>query len=143
MSAGIGDRVHVHYTGTLEDGTEFDSSRNGEPFSFVLGSGQVIAGFDHAVQGMEIGTTKHVVVSPEEGYGVYNDQYILHVSRSDIPPNINPEIGMELMLHQGNDITIPVRVTEMDEEHVVLDANHPLAGKSLVFDIELISIDPR
>ncbi|MBR9979192.1 MAG: peptidylprolyl isomerase [Bacteroidetes bacterium] len=135
-----GDTVAVHYTGSLTDGTIFDSSREREPLSFTVGEGQVIAGFNDAVHGMNVGDEKKITIPASEGYGDYNDQFVLNVKPSDIPSEIEVEEGMDLQLHQEDGGAIPVRVTGLTEEAVTLDANHPLAGKDLTFDIELVSI---
>jgi peptidylprolyl isomerase len=135
-----GDTVAVHYTGSLTDGTIFDSSRDREPLSFTVGEGQVIGGFNDAVQGMNVGEAKKVTIPATEAYGEYNDQFVLNVKPSDIPSEIEVEEGMDLQLHQEDGGAIPVRVTGVTEEAVTLDANHPLAGKDLTFEIEVVSI---
>ncbi len=139
-TAKSGDTVAVHYTGSLADGTIFDSSREGEPLSFTIGVGQVIAGFNDAVEGMEIGESSTVTISAANAYGEYNEQFVITVPPADIPPEIEVEVGMDLQLHQEDGGAIPVRVTEVTDDHVTLDANHPLAGQNLTFEIELVSI---
>ena len=139
-TAKNGDTVAVHYTGTLADGTVFDSSREREPLSFTVGEGQVIAGFNDAVNGMTVGESVTVTIPAEQAYGEYNEQFVINVPPADIPPEIEPEVGMELQLHQNDGGAIPVRVTDVSEEAVTLDANHPLAGQDLTFEIELVSI---
>ena len=131
----------MHYTGSLDDGSVFDSSRGGAPFAFTLGKGEVIPGFDAAVMGLEVGGTVTVTIPAAQAYGEYSEQYVLRAKRSDIPPEIVPEIGMELTIHQDDGSSVPVRVTELSPTHVTLDANHPLAGKALTFEIELLSIE--
>jgi peptidylprolyl isomerase len=140
-TASKGNRVSVHYTGSLEDGSVFDSSRKGDPLSFTIGKGEVIPGFDTAVTGLEVGGSITVSIPPAEAYGEYSEQYVIRAKRSDIPPEIKPELGMELTLHQDDGGQIPVRVTDLSATHVTLDANHPLAGKALTFEIELVSIE--
>ncbi|MBL0174155.1 MAG: peptidylprolyl isomerase [Ignavibacteria bacterium] len=140
-AASKGHRVSVHYTGSLDDGSVFDSSRGGAPFAFTLGKGEVIPGFDAAVMGLEVGGTVTVTIPAAQAYGEYSEQYVLRAKRSDIPPEIVPEIGMELTIHQDDGSSVPVRVTELSPTHVTLDANHPLAGKALTFEIELLSVE--
>ena len=138
-----GDVVQVHYTGTFADGTVFDSSRGQQPLGFTVGRGQVIPGFDRAVIGLEVGSAVRVTIPPAEGYGEYSNNYVIRAKRSDIPPDITPELGMELTLHQDDGGQIPVRITDVSATHVTLDANHPLAGKELIFDIEVVSVKSK
>lgn len=140
-TAKSGDKVNVHYTGSLGDGTVFDSSRERDPLAFEVGAGQVIPGFNDAVDGMEVGNTVTVTIPAKDAYGEVRDDFILKVQPSDIPEEITPEVGMELQLHQQDGGAVPVKVTEVTEEHVTLDANHPLAGQDLTFEIELVSIE--
>jgi peptidylprolyl isomerase len=135
-----GDTVKVHYTGKLtEDGTVFDSSREREPLEFTLGDGQLIPGFEKAVVGLEEGDSTTIELDSEDAYGERREDLELEVSKSDLPDNIDPQVGMQLqMQQQENDQAIPVQITNVEEEFVKLDANHPLAGKDLTFDIELI-----
>ncbi len=141
MAAKNGDMVSVHYTGSLTDGAIFDSSRDRDPLSFTLGEGQVIAGFNHAVEGMEIGDVRTVTIAARDAYGEYRDEWAIEVNPSDIPPEIQPEVGMDLEMHQADGGSVPVRVTQVSAESITLDANHPLAGMDLTFEIELVSID--
>jgi peptidylprolyl isomerase len=140
--AQAGDNVQVHYKGTLTDGQLFDSSEGREPLSFTLGSGQVIKGFDDGVTGMEIGDKKTIHIPNEEAYGPINKDMIINFDRKQIPAEIPLEIGGTLNMHQdGNGQVIPVVVREVTEEYVILDANHPLAGQDLVFELELVAIN--
>ncbi len=139
-TAKSGDTVHVHYTGSLSDGTVFDSSRERDPLSFTVGAGQVIPGFNNAVEGMNVGDTAKVEIPAAEAYGDYRDDFVINVKPSDIPADITPEVGMELQLHQQDGGAVPVKVTAVTEESVTMDANHPLAGKDLTFEIELVEI---
>lgn len=139
-TATNGDTVAVHYTGSLTDGTIFDSSREREPLTFTLGEGQVIAGFDDAVHGMDVGDSVKVTIPAADAYGEYNEQFVISVPPADIPAEIGVEVGMDLQLHQEDGGAIPVRVTSVTEETVTLDANHPLAGQDLTFEIELVSL---
>ncbi len=135
-----GNHVHVHYTGRLEDGTEFDSSRDGEPLCFTVGSSQVIPGFESAVIGMTVGEKRTVTIPCAEAYGPHDEGLLLNVPRVNFPLDITPEVGQYLELGdpQGEERAIAV-VTHVCDEHVTLDANHPLAGEDLIFDLELIS----
>lgn len=135
-----GDTVKVHYTGTLEDGTVFDTSREREPLEFTLGGGQLIPGFEKAVLGMAEGDTTEVSIESGDAYGERRDDLELEVSKSDLPDNIEPEVGMQLQMQQEEGRAIPVQITDVEEEYVTLDANHPLAGKDLNFEIELVEI---
>ncbi len=140
-AAKKGDCVKVHYTGTLEDGSTFDSSRGVEPLEFTLGSGQVIAGFDAAVVGMVPGDKKNVLVPAEKAYGLRHEEMVINVPHSQFPAHIVPEIGQQIQLSGPHNQPILVRVVGMDAETVQLDANPPLAGRDLSFDLELISIN--
>jgi len=135
-----GDRVKVHYTGRFESGQVFDSSIGRDPIEFELGAGMIIRGFETAVISMKPGEKKTVTVLPEDGYGNYDENLLLEMPKDKIPGNINPEVGIELQLvnKQGN--ALPVVVEEILEKTIKLDANHPLAGKVLVFDLELLEI---
>ncbi|MDZ7660631.1 peptidylprolyl isomerase [Fodinibius sp.] len=137
-----GDTVKVHYTGTLtEEGTVFDSSQDREPLEFTLGEGKLIPGFEKAVVGMEEGDETTVEIESGDAYGQRREDLELEVAKSDLPDNIDPEVGMQLqMQQQENGQAIPVQITAVEDELVKLDANHPLAGKDLTFDIELIEI---
>jgi peptidylprolyl isomerase len=138
--AKSGDTVHVHYTGSLSDGTVFDSSRERDPLSFTVGAGQVIPGFNNAVEGMNVGDSATVNIPAAEAYGEFREDFVIQVNPSDIPPEITPEVGMDLQLHQQDGGAIPVKITAVTEEKITLDANHPLAGKDLTFEIELMEI---
>jgi FKBP-type peptidyl-prolyl cis-trans isomerase 2 len=135
-----GDTVRVHYTGKLEDGTVFDTSRSRLPLQFTLGNGQVIAGFENAITGMNIGESKTTVIPVEQAYGPHRDDMIVTVKRDQLPPDLDAKVGQRLELTQTDDQTILVTVTDITESSMTLDANHPLAGKTLTFDIELVGI---
>lgn len=139
-TAKAGDSVKIHYTGTLEDGTTFDSSEGREPLEFTLGSGQVIVGFEEAVTGMKTGEKKNVTIPADKAYGQHNEEMVITAPRDQVPKDINPEVGQQLQMAGPDNQMIIVRVTEVTEEHIMLDANPPLAGKDLTFDIELVSI---
>jgi len=133
-----GDTVKVHYKGTLDDGTVFDSSYERDPLTFTLGDGQIIPGFETAVEGMKEGDSKQVVVSSQEAYGDRNEENMIQVERSNLPDDIEPELGMMLQMKTQDEQVVYVTISEMDENAVTLDGNHPLAGKDLTFDIELL-----
>jgi len=135
-----GDTVKVHYHGKLTDGTTFDSSEGREPLQFVVGQGQVIKGFDDALIGMTIGDKKTVDIPVEEAYGPANPENMLEFPKSDFPEGSEPEVGMQMHLSDNQGNVFPVIIAEVKEESVILDANHVLAGKDLVFDIELVEI---
>jgi peptidylprolyl isomerase len=134
------DTVKVHYTGKFEDGTVFDSSEGRDPLEFTLGKGMVIPGFEAAAMGMSPGETKTVNIPAEEAYGPRREDMVMEVARASMPPEIQPEVGQVLQIGQSQDQMLQVMVTQVTEESVVLDANHPLAGMDLVFEIELLEI---
>jgi len=140
MQAKKGDAVQVHYTGKLEDGSVFDSSANREPLGFTVGAGQMIQGFDAAVDGMAVGDKKTVTIPAAEAYGEKREDMMIEVPIDQVPADIKPEVGMQLTLQGGNGQPMPVMVTHVDEQKITLDANHQLAGKDLIFDIELMKI---
>jgi peptidylprolyl isomerase len=139
-TAKQGDTVHIHYSGALDDGTVFDSSAGRDPLSFTIGSGQVIPGFEEAVIGMAIDEKKNVTIPVDKAYGPRNEELIMTVPKEQVPPDLNPEVGQKLQMQGPNDTPVVVEVTEVAEEHIKLDANPPLAGKDLIFDIELVEI---
>lgn len=135
-----GDKVRVHYHGKLTDGTTFDSSEGRDPLEFTVGSGQVIKGFDNALIDMKVGDKKSVNIPVDDAYGQRNDNMLMEYPKSEFPEDMNPEKGMQLHMSDNQGNVFPVVVEEVKDEVVVLDANHPLAGKDLVFDLELVSI---
>jgi len=136
-----GDTVKVHYTGSLEDGSVFDSSENKEPLEFTLGTGQLIPGFEKAVEGMTQGDKTKVTIPANEAYGQVREDLVISVPKNNLPEDVTPQVGMQLQLNQPDGQAVPVRITEVQEEEVTLDANHPLAGEDLVFNIELVEIN--
>lgn len=130
-----GDTVHVHYTGRLDDGTEFDSSRGRDPLSFTIGTGQVIEGFDNAVADLAVGEQTTVRLEPAEAYGEVNEDLLVRVERPDEPADLDE--GMRVRLSNGATATI----AEADDETLLLDGNHPLAGEALTFDLELVAVE--
>lgn len=139
-TAKTGDTVEVHYTGTLEDGTVFDSSEGREPLKFTLGSGQVIPGFEQATLGMEVGETKQARIEVGDAYGERREDLVLEVPREQLPDELDVDLGTPLQLQQPDGRAVPVTVTDMDEETVTLDANHPLSGRELNFELTLVGI---
>jgi FKBP-type peptidyl-prolyl cis-trans isomerase 2 len=135
-----GDTVQLHYMGKLQDGTIFDSSRERNPLQFTIGKGQVIAGFEQAVIGMKIGELKTARIPMEQAYGPHRDDMVVTMDRGKLPAGVNPKIGQRLEITQVDNQTSLVTVTEVTESTLTLDANHPLAGKELTFDLELVGI---
>lgn len=135
-----GDDVKVNYTGRLDDGTVFDSSEGREPLAFTLGNGQVIPGFDAAVDGMTVGDSKTITIPCSDAYGPYREDMVLTVPREQLPEGLDPEVGQQLQMGQSEESMLVVSVTEVADESITLDANHPLAGKDLTFDVQLVEI---
>jgi len=138
--ATAGNKVKIHYTGTLEDGSRFDSSEGRDPLEFELGSGQVIPGFDKAVEGMSVGESKSVTIPPEDAYGPRQEQAIQEVPKSALPEDLVPVEGMTLQAQNQNQQPVQLTVTSVSEDSITVDGNHPLAGKALNFDISLVEI---
>src|SRR5680860_460710 len=128
-----GNKVKVHYTGKLNDGTVFDTSENREPLEFTVGDGNMIKGFDTAVQGMEIGSNKSVVIPSDEAYGEKREDMLVDIPIEQVPADIKPEVGMDLSIQNQEGQPMPVKVVNVDPEKITLDANHPLAGQDLNF----------
>ena len=135
-----GNTVKVHYTGKFEDGTVFDTSADRDPLEFTIGRGQLIPGFEQAVIGMSPGESKTVNIPADEAYGQHNAEMLTEVDRSQFPADLNPEVGQQLQLNRSDAQTVVVTVASVSESTVTLDANHPLAGKDLIFDIQLVAI---
>jgi len=138
--AKTGDNVKVHYTGKLQEGEVFDSSQGKAPLEFRIGDGKVIAGFEQGVLGMEVGDKKQISISPEEGYGVRNEELVAVIEKTLLPTDIDTSVGQQLQVKQQDGTAIKLLVTAETEDNVTLDANHPLAGKTLLFDVELVEI---
>jgi len=138
--AKSGDTVRVHYTGKLADGEVFDSSVGKDALQFVLGAGQLIAGFDRAVVGMQPGEAKTATFGPEEGYGVPQENLVFVVDRQTVPVQLDPEVGQRYQLRHGEGSPLAVTVIAVSPESITLDGNHPLAGKELTFEIQLVEI---
>lgn len=139
-AAKAGDAVKIHYTGKLSDGTIFDTSEGNEPLSFTVGNGEVIPGFEQAVVGMRVGEKKEVTIEVEMAYGDRNDALSQTVARDQLNLGMEPEEGMSIEMHTPDGTIIPLLITEVTESTVTLDANHPLAGQELTFDLELVEI---
>lgn len=135
-----GDQVAIHYTGKLSDGSVFDSSMDSEPLSFTLGEGQVIEGFEEAVYGMTEGEQKSVTIPPEKAYGERNEEMLVDVPRSQFPDNIDPEEGQQIQIENEKNEEMLVYVSKVTDNTVTLDANAPLAGEELTFELDLVSI---
>lgn len=135
-----GDKVSVHYTGKFEDGEVFDSSIDRDPLDVEVGAAHVIKGFEDALLGMEEGGTKTIAIPPDQGYGAYDPALVIEMPNTNIPEGVTPEIGMKFRLSDDKGQSVLVMVAEIGDESIKLDANHPLAGKVLVFDLELVNI---
>lgn len=140
VQAKLGDTVRIHYTGTLDDGSVFDSSEGKEPLEFTLGEGSVIPGFENAVVGMNIGDSETVRIEPEEAYGEYDEELIFEIEPDDLPPELEPQIGMVLQVSSEEGIVTSVVIKEIDDDCITIDANHPLAGCTLNFKISLVGV---
>lgn len=135
-----GDKVKVHYHGRLTTGETFDSSEGREPLEFEVGGGMVIKGFDDGVAGMTVGEKKTINIPVHEAYGERQEEMMVEFPLNQFPPDMKPEVGMPLTMTTAQGYPVQVVITEIKEESVILDANHPLAGKELVFDLELVEI---
>ena len=140
-TAQIGNRVRVHYTGRLDDGEVFDSSEGGTPLSFTIGNGQVIPGFENGVTGMAVGDTKTVHIPCADAYGERRPDGVLQVPRDEFPPDMPLEVGASVQGQQSGGQTVTFTIKAVTDDAVTLDANHPLAGKDLTFDLTLVSIE--
>lgn len=138
--AKSGDKVRVHYTGTLDDGTVFDSSKDREPLEFTIGQKQLLKKFEDAVVGMKEGDSTKINCSPEEGYGNKREELIVSLSKDQLPKELNAEVGMQLQMQTQDGHPVPVTVTEITDDTITVDANHKLAGQPINFEIELVEI---
>ena len=139
-TAQPGDTVRLHYTGRLRDGSVFDTSAGGEPLTFTLGEGEVIPGFDEGVRGMEEGEDRTIEIAAEQAYGARREDLALRVDRRQFPEGLDPQVGQQLQVGLADGNNIDVVVTEVGDGDVTLDANHPLAGEDLVFDVSLVEV---
>lgn len=135
-----GNTVSIHYTGRLSDGTVFDSSKERDPLEFKLGEGRVIPGFEKAVEGMETGESKTAEISSGEAYGPRKEELVMEIPRDRLPEGMDPDVGDQLQMTTADGQVVPVRVADADDGSVTVDANHPLAGQDLTFDIELVEV---
>jgi peptidylprolyl isomerase len=135
-----GDNVKVSYTAKLDDGTVFDSSADREPLQFKVGEGRILKNFETGVVGMEVGDSKTIEIASDEAYGPRRDELMLTVERNRLPQDLDVEVNQQLQLVQDDGQTIVVRVADVGDSTVTLDANHPLAGQDLTFDIQLVEI---
>ncbi len=135
-----GDKVKIHYKGTLVDGDVFDSSEGKDPLQFTIGSGEVIVGFDEAVMGLEVGEKRSVIVPVEKAYGERKKELVIAVPMNQVPPDLELELGLDLEMGGAEGEILRVKVVEITEDVVTLDANPPLAGEELMFDVELVEI---
>ncbi|MQA31764.1 MAG: peptidylprolyl isomerase [Luteitalea sp.] len=138
-----GDKVKVHYTGRLDDGRIFDSSKEQDPLELTLGDTQVIPGIEEAVKNMEPGEAKTVMVPAERAFGPHQSELVVQVDRAEFPAHIEPTVGQRLQVRRDDGVVTEVRVAEVSDEEVILDANHPLAGQNLTFDLQLVEIRDR
>ncbi len=135
-----GSKIKVHYTGKLDDGTVFDTSAERDPLEFTLGEGRLIRGFEEAVTGMKVGETKTVTISADDAYGQHRPELQRRVPKEQFPENIDPQVGLFLNIRQPDGGVLEAVITEVSDEAVVIDANHPLAGRDLTFEIEVVDI---
>ena len=138
--AKTGDTVKVHYTGKLDDGTVFDTSAEQEPLEFIVGEGQVIPGFESAVIGMNTGEIKTTHIVADDAYGPHRPEMVIEVERGMFPTDMDPQVDQQVQIRQSNGQSFIATITDISDENVTLDANHPLAGKDLTFDIQLVEI---
>lgn len=135
-----GQKVKIHYTGTLDDGSQFDSSSGRDPLEFEMGAGMVIPGFEKGVSDMQVGEKKTIHIPAEEAYGEKRDDMVMDFERSQLPEGLEPEVGMGLQMQGPQGQAIPVQITAVAEETITIDANHPLAGQNLNFELELVEV---
>lgn len=140
MSVKLNDKIKVHYTGTIETGEVFDSSVSREPLEFTVGEGNLLKDFEEAVLGMKINESKKIDIEAANAYGVIREDLIVKVDKNNLAPDLTPEVGMELVSQYPDGSEVVVRIVEVNPEDIVVDANHPLAGKNLSFDITLVQI---
>ncbi len=136
-----GNRVQVHYTGKLESGEVFDSSHGQEPLNLKIGEGKIIPGFEQALIGMQTGEKKSFDLPPEEAFGERKDELVHVIERKQVPPDLKLEVGMQLALEGQGQEPIPAQVVDLSESTVTLDTNHPLAGKALTFEVDVVNVE--
>ncbi len=135
-----GDTVKVHYTGKLNDGTRFDTSSGRDPLSFTVGQGQVIPGFEQGVVGMEVGESKTITIPTDQAYGPKRDELVAEVDKARLADDVKPEVGTRLQMKRTDGQMLEVVITDVEEDKITIDANHPLAGQDLTFDIEVVGV---
>lgn len=135
-----GDRVKVHYTGKLWDGRILGSTENNQPVEFTIGSGQIVPGIEKGIIGMEVGERKTITIPPEDGFGPRREELVVDVNKSELPENMEPAIGQRVRMPHDDGQNIDLVITDVAEDTITLDANHPLAGRMLLFDLELVAI---
>ena len=135
-----GDTVKVHYTGTLDDNSVFDSSEGRDPLEFTVGQGQVISGFENAVVGLDVGDRAKIRIEPEDAYGARQDNLLFVIERTELPSDLDPQVDQRFQMRNDSGQELVVTVTETSEKDVTFDANHPLAGQALTFDIQLVGV---
>lgn len=140
QKAQQGDTVTVHYTGKLDDGEVFDSSKGRDPLEFQVGSGQVIPGFDRAVTGLGIGESREIRLDPEDAYGEPREDLVVEVERSQFPAEAEPVVGQQVQVQVAPGENRVATIQDVDDQNITLDLNHPLAGQPLTFDVELVEI---
>ena len=138
--AALGNTVKVHYTGTLDDGSQFDSSRGRDPLTVIIGKGELIPGFEQALVGMAEGESKSVTIASDDAYGPHRNELVQEVARAQIPPEMELEVGGAVMVRGPDGQPMRLLIRELTEDSVTLDANHPLAGEDLTFELELVQI---
>ncbi|HBU70059.1 MAG TPA: peptidylprolyl isomerase [Elusimicrobia bacterium] len=143
MAVSVGSKVKVEYTGRFNDGTVFDKSKEGEPLEFVLGDGRLIAGFEVAVEDMSLNEQKTITIAAENAYGPRDESLVRKFGKNLLPDNLKPQNGMVLTLHLPNGGSVPATIMDVSETDIVVDLNHPMAGKELIFDIKLVSVEPK
>ncbi|MDD4876579.1 MAG: peptidylprolyl isomerase [Dehalococcoidales bacterium] len=141
ITAKNGDIIKVHYTGKLDDGTVFDTSAEREPLEFTLGEGRVISGFEEAVRDMQVGQSKTITIPADQAYGQHRDDLVMIAERTQLPEDLIPELGQQLQMQQPDGTTTIVVIIDISETTITVDANHPLAGKDLTFEIEVVEIN--
>lgn len=140
-AVAAGNKIKVHYTGTLDNGEVFDSSREAQPLEFEVGAGQVIPGFDQAVVGMQVGESKQVRIPEEEAYGPYNDNMVFDADPSQFEEGLSPQVGQQFQTQMQDGTPLLLTVKSIEDGKIMLDANHPMAGKALTFDLEVVEIN--
>ncbi|MBN2466512.1 MAG: peptidylprolyl isomerase [Deltaproteobacteria bacterium] len=140
LVAKSGDKVRVHFVGRLEDGTVFDSSRDREPREYIIGEGFYFSGFEHGVEGLKIGESTTVTIPPEKAYGPWIEELTVRVRKNDLPEDVKPVVGEKIRVWRPDGSLMPMVMTEVTDHTVTLDANHPMAGQTLIYEIELVDI---